>query len=394
MSNFPDQSGDSESVPEPNRRFASGRVLVVGFDGWTDPCGVVTDTVRHLKERFEGTHAVLAELTDEMYYDYSVARPLIRMNETGERMVVWPSASLFGPQDEREEASPAHNLAADAELHVLADEADIFVLSGVEPTLRLASFIERIMEFVEEADVSRVVLIGGMLDESPHTRPANILLTSDFERVRDEFGAVRSTYEGLTGVLGILDRVLTERGRPTLGVWASVPHYAQGPHSPKVVSAILDKLEEVLDISLPHAAVAAEAEAWERDVNELMSQDDDMREYVAMLERNYDTVKAPEASGDAIAREFERFLSAPPKGFGSAHLQGPSLAAGGHRASEDSPAPSDAGARSTADATGVSEDAPEAPGGEAAPDSSAGPDVGAPRGDDETPDSGSDAPRA
>jgi hypothetical protein len=95
---------------------------------------------------------------------------------------------------------------------------------------------------------------------------------------------------------------------PVVSLWASVPHYVAQSPSPKVTLALLRAVEDVLDVSLPQADLPEEARAWERGVDELAQQDSDVAEYVRTLEEAKDATDLPEASGDAIAREFERYL--------------------------------------------------------------------------------------
>jgi len=80
------------------------------------------------------------------------------------------------------------------------------------------------------------------------------------------------------------------------------------PPSPKATLALVQGVEDLLDISLPLADLPQEARAWERGVDELAEQDSDVAEYVRSLEEAKDATELPEASGDAIAREFERYL--------------------------------------------------------------------------------------
>jgi len=95
---------------------------------------------------------------------------------------------------------------------------------------------------------------------------------------------------------------------PAVSLWASVPHYVAQPPSPKVTLALLRTVEDILDVSLPQADLPEEARAWERGVDELAQQDSDVADYVRTLEEAKDASDLPEASGDAIAREFERYL--------------------------------------------------------------------------------------
>ena len=58
----------------------------------------------------------------------------------------------------------------------------------------------------------------------------------------------------------------------------------------------------------PLHALPAHARAGERGVDELAQEDEDVADYVRALEEARDTTDLPEASGEAIAREFERYL--------------------------------------------------------------------------------------
>jgi hypothetical protein len=64
----------------------------------------------------------------------------------------------------------------------------------------------------------------------------------------------------------------------------------------------------VLDIPVPLGDLVEEARAWEVGVDELAEDDEEVADYVRQLEQARDTTELPEASGEAIAREFERYL--------------------------------------------------------------------------------------
>ena len=93
-----------------------------------------------------------------------------------------------------------------------------------------------------------------------------------------------------------------------MSVWAAVPHYVAQPPCPKATLALLRQIEDLLDIAVPLGDLPEEARAWERGVDELAADDDEVAEYVRSLEEARDTAELPEASGEAIAREFERYL--------------------------------------------------------------------------------------
>jgi len=118
----------------------------------------------------------------------------------------------------------------------------------------------------------------------------------------------RSSYEGPTGILGVLADARETAGIPTLSVWASVPHYVHNSPSPKATLALLDRLQEFLGIEVPRDELVEESAAWESGIDQLADDDEEMASYIETLERARDTVEASEATGDAIAEEFERYL--------------------------------------------------------------------------------------
>ena len=93
-----------------------------------------------------------------------------------------------------------------------------------------------------------------------------------------------------------------------MSVWAAVPHYVAQPPCPKATLALLRKVEDLLDMTIPLGDLPDEARAWERGVDELASEDEEIADYVRTLEQARDTADLPEASGEAIAQEFERYL--------------------------------------------------------------------------------------
>ena len=284
--------------------FLSGRLLVVAFEGWNDAGEAATGAVRSLKELLDV--AVIAEVDPELYFDYQFNRPTISTNEEGVRALDWPSATMYGPTVQGVESVP---LADDAQLRVSGTNAsNIFLLIGTEPSRSWKSFAAEIVDAALAADVTGVVFLGAMLADVPHTRPISIFVSSDNAAVRAELNIERSTYEGPVGILSVLSDASESVGIPTLSIWASVPHYVHNAPSPKAMLALIDKLEEVIDVVIPRGALVTEAAEWEAGIDVLAGEDEDMAAYIVQLEQARDTVDSPEASGEAIAQEFEKYL--------------------------------------------------------------------------------------
>jgi hypothetical protein len=147
-----------------------------------------------------------------------------------------------------------------------------------------------------------------MLADVPHTRPITIFASSENAQLRKDFALERSTYEGPIGILTVLADAAEKAGIPTMTIWASVPHYVHNAPSPKATLALIDKLGEIVDVTVPRTDLVQESAVWESGIDALAGDDEDMSAYIHQLEATRDAVDSPEASGDAIAEEFEKYL--------------------------------------------------------------------------------------
>lgn len=261
-------------------------VLIAAFEGWNDAGEAASDVISHLATAWDAEP--VAALDPEDYYDFQVARPRVS-SDSGTRRVVWPTTQVL--------------LARPADLG-----RDVLLVDGIEPSFRWRTFTAELLDLATAAGVEQVICLGALLGESPHTRPLPVSVTADDAAARERHGAEAPTYEGPTGITGVLATTATVAGLDTVSLWVSVPHYAAATPSPKAALALVSRIEDVLRSPLPHGDLEEEARAWVRGVDEASADDPDVREYIASLEEAADTAELPEASGDAIAREFERYL--------------------------------------------------------------------------------------
>ena len=174
--------------------------------------------------------------------------------------------------------------------------------------MRWRSFCNEILGFAHELGVEMVVILGALLGDTPHTRPVPVSgVTSDPDLART-LNLEESRYEGPTGIVGILQEACTHAGIPAVSLWAAVPHYVSQPPNPKATLALLNRLEDLIDLRIPPGELPEDARAWQLGVDQLAAEDSEVAEYVQTLEEARDTAELPEASGEAIAREFERYL--------------------------------------------------------------------------------------
>jgi len=286
-------------------QFASGRLLVVAFEGWNDAGEAASGAVRTLKDLLDVYP--IAEVDPEDYFDYQFNRPSIAADDEGNRQLIWPGVTIYGPT--RPNAGAAPGLADDAQLSVSgANGSNIYLLLGTEPSRGWKTFTREVLETVEANEITSIVFLGAMLADVPHSRPISVFTSSDNAAVRSELGIERSGYEGPVGILSVLADAAEKAGITTMSIWASVPHYVHNAPSPKATLALIDKLEEIIDVVIPRGELVTEAAAWESGIDALAGDDDDMASYIEQLEQARDTVDSPEASGEAIAQEFEKYL--------------------------------------------------------------------------------------
>jgi proteasome assembly chaperone (PAC2) family protein len=262
-------------------------VLVAAFEGWNDAADAATGAIEHLELAWSATP--LAALDPDDYYDFQVNRPTVSLVDGVTRRVSWPTTRL----------SVCRPAGADF---------DLVLVRGIEPNMRWRGFCDELLEIMRELGIRTAVTLGALLSDSPHTRPTPVTGTSYDGASATRFGLDRSRYEGPTGIVGILQEACVAVGIPAISFWAAVPHYVAQPPNPKATIALLHRVEEVLDIAVPLGELPAQSDDWQKLVDEMADEDEDVRDYIRNLEERDDDGEMREASGDAIAKEFERYL--------------------------------------------------------------------------------------
>jgi predicted ATP-grasp superfamily ATP-dependent carboligase len=265
----------------------SAPVIIAAFEGWNDAGEAASGAISHLSTAWEGNE--IAAIDPEDYYDFQVTRPVTEVTEGKTQRLIWPTTRLLATKQDRV-------------------DRNVVLVQGIEPNMRWRRFCDELVESFTHLKAEEVVLLGALLADSPHTRPVPVTATASDLALAADLRASPADYKGPTGIVGVLQQACADAGVPAVSLWAAVPHYVAQPPSPKATLALLRGVEDVLDASLPLADLPAEARAWERGVDELAEQDSEVAEYVRTLEEAKDATDLPEASGDAIAAEFERYL--------------------------------------------------------------------------------------
>ncbi|NDD26002.1 MAG: PAC2 family protein [Actinobacteria bacterium] len=268
----------------------NGRVLVVALDGWTDAGSGATGAANYIREKLGAER--LLNFDDPEYFDYLRQRPVIVLDEHGDRDFLWPSIELWGPSKDK----------------VRENNLSLYFLIGQEPALQWPYLRDEIREIVEDREITSVIMLGSLAAEAPHNRPIKIYKNSQSAAVRNAYGLERSNYDGRSGFMSVLGHAFEKAGLPTISIWAQVPHYVASMPSPKAALALVNDLEIFLKFSVDHKDLLTAAFEWERSVDDFVEGDEDLANYIQSLEKARDESEAEEMNTDALALEFEQFL--------------------------------------------------------------------------------------
>jgi proteasome assembly chaperone (PAC2) family protein len=262
-------------------------VVLAAFEGWNDAADAASSVIDHLIRVWDAR--IIGAIDPEEFYDFQVNRPVVGADALGHRRITWPSTQIA--------------VASPPDL-----DRDVILIRGIEPNMRWRQFCAELLAACDDLGGELVITLGALLADTPHTRPIPVTGTATEPDLVDRLKLEQSTYEGPTGIVGVFQDSCVRLDIPSVSYWAAVPHYVAQPPCPKATLALLGQLEELLEVSIPLGELPEDARAWERGVDELADDDEDVRDYVRALEETRDTADLPEASGEAIAREFERYL--------------------------------------------------------------------------------------
>jgi proteasome assembly chaperone (PAC2) family protein len=269
-------------------------VMVCAFRGWNDAGEAATAALSYIRGSFQARE--IAEIDPEDFYDFTAVRPTVRLTEGSMREIEWPENSFS--------AAP-----------VPGAEGDLVMLQGVEPSLRWRRFTEDVVTTARDLGVRMVITLGALLADVPHSRPVAITgITSD-QALVERLGFEPPTYEGPTGIVGVLQRVCAEAGLPAVSLWASVPHYVAASPNPKVALALVRAFEGTAGLAVDGGELESAADDYERQVTAAVASDPEVKAFVERLENAMDDIQAENPpdegqlpSADTIASDFQRFL--------------------------------------------------------------------------------------
>jgi predicted ATP-grasp superfamily ATP-dependent carboligase len=265
--------------------------MVCAFQGWNDAGDAASSAVSFLASALDARR--FARIESEEFYDFQANRPCVSFNDAGKREIVWPTVEVF-------EASAPRA------------PRDLVLVQGVEPSMRWKAFCGQLIDLAEALGVQLVVSLGALLGDVPHTRPVALTGHASDPALVERLGMQTSTYEGPTGIVGVLHSACIDAGLPSASLWAGVPHYVAAATNPKAALALVRRVEGIVGVSVDVSELESAAADYERQVGLAVQSDPDIQAFVERLEQaaesEEETSPTDVPSGDMIAREFQRFL--------------------------------------------------------------------------------------
>jgi proteasome assembly chaperone (PAC2) family protein len=267
--------------------------MVCAFQGWNDAGDAASTAVAFMSTALGARR--FARVDTEEFYDFQANRPRIKLTDEHTREIEWPAVEMF-------------------EASIPRAPRDLVFVQGVEPSLRWRAFSSLIVELAEALGVQMVITLGALLADVPHTRPVAMTGLASDPALMERMGASGpGTYEGPTGIVGVLHSAASDAGMPAMSLWASVPHYVAAAPSPKAALALVRRLESLVGVSVDASELEQASETYERQVGLAVSSDPDVQAFVERLERDAESEEEPLLpddlpSGDLLASEFQRFL--------------------------------------------------------------------------------------
>jgi proteasome assembly chaperone (PAC2) family protein len=260
-------------------------VMICAFEGWNDAGEAASYASTHLADVWEARP--FAEIDPDEFFDFTEVRPEVSFTESGERQIVWPSTSFTIAKSRGE-------------------GPDVVLVRGPEPQLRWQAYCAAVIELARCLNVERVVTLGAYLAEVTHGRPVPVNAASADRELSERHGLQASLYEGPTGIVGVLGAALSLANIPSVSVWASVPCYSL-PVSPKAALALVRVVGRLVGREVTTEPLESESLEYERRMDELIAEDEQVAAYVARIEEMEEPSGA-ELSAEGLAEEIERYL--------------------------------------------------------------------------------------
>jgi proteasome assembly chaperone (PAC2) family protein len=266
-------------------------VLVCAFRGWNDAAAAASTALGAVATALDSE--LIARIDPEDYFDFQSTRPTISLVDGETRRIEWPENTFYAAR-------------------VPAADRDLVLLDGTEPNLRWRTFSETVATAADALGVEMVITLGALIAEVSHTLPVPITGLASDQALVDELELERSSYEGPTGITGVVHDLCRQAGIDSASLWAAVPHYVAAVPNPKAALALLRRLEGLTGIAVEASELEEETSTYEEQITRAIAANPEIEELVSRIEAEQVDLLEAEGeevpSADSLAREFQRFL--------------------------------------------------------------------------------------
>lgn len=265
-------------------------VAVIAFSGWNDAASAATNAARFVVSRLGAKR--FATLPADKFFDFRADRPTVKIKPSGERPITWPALEFFSAK---------------------GANSDLVIGLGTEPSLKWSKYSRNVAELLADMGARLTITLGALLADAPHTRPVRVTGSAPDTATATALGLVTSTYEGPTGIVGVLNEALRVRGMQSASIWANCPHYVSTNQNPPATAALLEKLSTLIDMRFDVSDLKRAGERFVREVNAAVAANPEVADYVRGLETAFDEapdmgdLPAPIVSEELFG-DIERFL--------------------------------------------------------------------------------------
>jgi len=263
----------------------------MAFEGWNDACDAASGAAGYFLSQ-ANIEEPFAAIEPEEFFDFQAHRPQVEIDEGGTRSLSWPLTGFYAvPQPGRDH--------------------DLIVVLGDEPSHRWKTFSRSVTRVLAEHDAEQVVMLGAFIGQVAHTRPVPLIGVATDPALITRHHLMTSSYEGPTGIVGVLQEACREVGLPALSLWAATPHYLAANPNPKAMLALAKMASNVLNIGLDTSELEQIVAEFSTKVDEAMASSGNFAEYVSQLEIDEGDGPVagldPRMSGELVT-EIEDFL--------------------------------------------------------------------------------------
>jgi len=265
-------------------------VMVCAFRGWNDAAASASTALTAIAGSLDAD--LIARVDPEEYFDFQSTRPTITLDEGQTRRIEWPENNLYAAR-------------------VPSADRDVVLLDGTEPNLRWRTFSETIATAADALGVDMVVTLGALIAEVSHTLPVPITGLASSAELVEELDLERSSYEGPTGIVGVVHDLCRQGGIDSASLWAAVPHYVAAVPNPKAALALLRRLEGLTGIAVEAAELEEETADYEEQIGRAVAANPEIEDLVSRIEAEQSELLDEEGdlpSADTLAQDFQRFL--------------------------------------------------------------------------------------